>query len=94
MKAEDMHSLSDSQLLEDLDKARRTLFNLRLQIETRKTKNHQGIPAAKKDIARILTVLRERELMQMYGGLDVEPVREEMPVKEAPKRRGLISRNR
>lgn len=95
MKAEDLHALSDTQLLEDLEKARHSLFILRFEIETRKTKNHQGIPATKKNIARIMTVLRERELMRTYGGLDIEPVREDTPAKqEAPRRRGLIGRNR
>jgi large subunit ribosomal protein L29 len=95
MKAEEMHSLSDSQLLEDLEKARQELFNLRFQMATRKLKNHQRIPAVKRDIARMMTVLRERDLMRQYGGLDIEPLRREGPAKEeTPRRRGLLRRNR
>jgi large subunit ribosomal protein L29 len=87
MKAEEMHNLSDAQLLEDLDKARKELFNLRFQIATRKLKNHQRIPAVKRDIARMMTVMRERELMRAYGGVDVEPIREQMPAKVAKARK-------
>jgi len=95
MKAEEMHSLSDNQLLEDLDNARKELFNLRFQLATRKLKNHRRVPAVKKDIARLMTVLRERDLMRQYGGIDVAPVREAMPAKEAaPKRRGLLGRGK
>ena len=97
MKAEEMHRLSDSQLLDDLDKARQELFNLRFQMATRKLKNHQRIPAVKRDIARMMTVLRERDLMRQYGGLDVEVLREEGTTaakEETPRRRGLLRRNR
>src|SRR5438067_5203671 len=97
MKVEQMHSLSDSQLIEDLENARKELFNLRFQMETRKLKNHQRIPAVKKDIARIMTILRERDLMREFGGADVLPIREDMPTtgkEEAPRRRGLLGRNR
>ena len=95
MKADELHSLSDSQLIDDLENARKELFNLRFQIETRKLKNHQRMPAVKKDIARIMTVLRERDLMREFGGVDVEPTKRETPAKEeAPKRRGLLGRSR
>jgi large subunit ribosomal protein L29 len=97
MKAEEMHRLSDSQLLDDLEKSRQELFNLRFQMATRKLKNHQRIPEVKKDIARMMTVLRERDLMRQYGGLDTEAMKDVMPAKgkeEAPKRRGLLRRNR
>ena len=80
-----------NQLIEDADNARKELFNLRFQMTARKLKNHQRIPAVKRDIARIMTVLRERELMRTYGGADVEPIREQTPAKEtASKRRGLL----
>jgi large subunit ribosomal protein L29 len=97
MKADEMHSLSDTQLLEDLEKAKQELFNLRFQMATRKLKNHQRLPAVKRDIARMMTVLRERELMRQYGGLDVEALREEMPARtkaETPRRRGLLGRSK
>ncbi len=87
MKTEDMRGLSDGQLLEDLERTRKKLFEIRFQVQARKTKNHQGIAAAKKDIARLLTMLRERELMRVYGGMDIEPVPEQAPVAQAPRRR-------
>ena len=95
MKADELHSLSDGQLNEDLENARKELFNLRFQMATRQLKNHQRIPAVKRDVARIMTVLRERNLMREYGGVDVEPIKVAKPTKEeAPKRRGLLGRNR
>jgi large subunit ribosomal protein L29 len=100
MKVEEMQSMSDAQLRQKLEEDREELFNLRFQIETRKTKNHQRIPAVKRDIARTLTVLRERELMRQYGGEDVELEVDQQPdgtrqaaTEETPRRR-LFGRNR
>ena len=41
---------------------KRQLFNLRFQLATGQLTNNRRIPAVKRDIARIYTVLREREL--------------------------------
>ncbi len=94
MKSEEMHDLSDRDLRLRLEDSRKELFNLRFQIETRKIKNHQRIPVVKKDIARMRTALRERELMRMYGGEDAEFVGEQeaTPVEQAPRRRRLFGR--
>src|SRR5439155_8176122 len=97
MKAEEIRNLSDRDLKQHLEDNRKELFNLRFQIETRKIKNHQRIPAVKKDIARISTILRERDLMRLYGSEDVqlmeEPEPEEQtPVQAAPRRGRLLRR--
>lgn len=92
MKTEEIRGLSERQLRQSLEDNRQELFNLRFQIATRKIKNHQRIPVVKRDIARIMTALRERELMRQYAGIELEPEFESVaPTEEAP-RRGLLGR--
>jgi large subunit ribosomal protein L29 len=86
MKTEEIRGLSESQLRRTLEESRQELFNLRFQIATRKIKNHQRIPEVKKDIARIMTALRERELMREYAGVEMEP--DEMPMQTTAAARG------
>lgn len=99
MNAEEVRDMTSAQLLQELEESRKELFNIRRDLALRKFKNHQRLPAVKKDIARIMTVLRERELMAQYGGVDVEelvgvggPTRTE----EVPRRKntGLLGRLR
>jgi large subunit ribosomal protein L29 len=94
MKSDEIHNLSDNQLREQLEANRQELFNLRFQVETRKIKNHQRIPEVKKDIARIMTALRERELMREFGGVEAEQETTAATVttEQAPRRRGLFGR--
>ncbi len=72
MKVEELRDMSQTQLRTQLEDNRQELFNLRFQIATRKIKNHSRIPQVKRDIARINTILRERELMMEFGGADVD----------------------
>lgn len=65
MKAVDVHNLDDPQLVELVDNARKEAFNLRFQHATGQLENTAGLKNAKRDLARALTVARER-------GLDVE----------------------
>jgi large subunit ribosomal protein L29 len=65
MKAVEVHNLEDSQLAELVDTARKELFNLRFQHATGQLENTARLGQAKKDLARALTVARER-------GIDVE----------------------
>jgi len=93
MKAEEIHGMSETQLRSALEDARQELFNLRFQIATRKIKNHQRIPQVKKDIARINTALRERELMREYAGVDDEAaVAAAVPTTSTQQRRSLLGR--
>jgi large subunit ribosomal protein L29 len=98
MKTEDIRELTDRELRQKLEDDRQELFNLRFQIETRKIKNHQRIPIVKRDIARVNTILRERELMRLYGGEDIAPqdeTEEAAPTAaETPRRRGLFRRGK
>ena len=58
----DLDIIEDSVLVEELKKAKEELFNLRFQSATGQLESHGRIKAVKRDIARIFTVMREREL--------------------------------
>jgi large subunit ribosomal protein L29 len=62
LKASEIHTLNSEELLMKLEEAREELFNLRFRLATRQLVNHREIPKVKKRIARIKTILREREL--------------------------------
>jgi large subunit ribosomal protein L29 len=57
-----LRSLDDEKLVEELRKAKEELFNLRFQSATGQLENHGRLRAVRKDIARIYTTMREREL--------------------------------
>lgn len=61
MTAKELRELSVSELNEKLGEFRQELFNLRFQHATAQLENTQRIPEVKKIIARILTILREKE---------------------------------
>ena len=58
----ELDKIEDSVLVEELKKAKEELFNLRFQSATGQLENHGRLRAVKRDIARINTVIREREL--------------------------------
>jgi large subunit ribosomal protein L29 len=62
VKAKELRELSDSELREKLAGFKEELFNLRFQMATRQLDNPMRIREVKKDIARIKTILRQREL--------------------------------
>ena len=55
-----MHNLDDTQLVEFVAKSRQELFNLRFQHATGQLENTARMSAAKKELARGLTVARQR----------------------------------
>ena len=61
-KTEEIRKLSDEDVEKELEQAHRRLFSLRLQSETRQITNHRELPAAKRLIARLKTIQRERQL--------------------------------
>lgn len=61
MKAADLRNMTVEELQKKLKEARQELFNLRFQLATGQLKNYKRIKEVKKDIARILTVLKEME---------------------------------
>jgi large subunit ribosomal protein L29 len=61
LKASEIRALNNEELLTKLEEAHEELFNLRFRLATRQLGNHREIPRLKKRIARIKTILRERE---------------------------------
>ena len=62
MKLTEIKALGDAELQKKLEEAHQELFNLRLKLSTRQLVNHRQLPAVRKRIARINTIIREREL--------------------------------
>ena len=62
MRASDFRAITSEDLRTRLQETRRELFNLRQQWYAGSLQDHNRLRAVRKDIARILTVLREREL--------------------------------
>lgn len=58
----ELDAMENETLVEELKKAKEELFNLRFQSATGQLENHGRLKAVKRDIARIYTILREREL--------------------------------
>ncbi|GAA2243109.1 50S ribosomal protein L29 [Rarobacter faecitabidus] len=58
----DLDGFTDEKLVAELDNAKKELFNLRFQSATGQLEDHGRLKAVKRDIARIYTILREREL--------------------------------
>lgn len=62
MNASEIREMTDEELVEALEEAREEKFNLRFQLATNQLDNTARVKAVKKEIARIRTVMREREL--------------------------------
>ncbi len=58
----ELDTFDDEKLVAELKKAKEELFNLRFQSATGQLESHGRLKAVRKDIARIYTILREREL--------------------------------
>ena len=65
MKSSEAHNLKDPELIERLRQAKEEHFGLRFQHATGELENTSSMGAARRDIARLLTVAKER-------GIDVE----------------------
>ena len=62
MKASELRDLNDKALREHIVTQRRDLFGLRLQHATGELENTAGLRSAKRDLARALTVARQRDV--------------------------------
>ena len=62
MTAKELRDLHDDELAEQIKTARREVFGLRFQLATGELENTAGVGTAKRDLARALTVARERGL--------------------------------
>jgi large subunit ribosomal protein L29 len=61
-KATELRQLGDEELVAKLREAKEELFNLRFQSATGQLENNSRLKIVRKDIARIYTLMREREL--------------------------------
>ena len=62
MKIEEVKKLSNDEIVIELERQRRHMFDLRSQAVTEKLADPTQLTNARRDIARMLTVLRQREL--------------------------------
>lgn len=62
MIASELRELSDDELRQNLAESKEELFNLRFQIVTGQLDNPRRIKQVKREIARTLTVMRERDI--------------------------------
>ena len=62
MRAREMQGLSTEELKRELETRTRELFNLRFRAQTEKLDDASSIKKTRKDIARMKTVLRARDL--------------------------------
>jgi large subunit ribosomal protein L29 len=62
LKIDEVRALVDAELLKRLGEARQELFNLKIRLSTRQLANHRELPKVRKKIARMETILKEREL--------------------------------
>lgn len=65
MKASDVHALGDQDLVQRLREAREEAFNLRFRHVTGELENTAGLGESRRDLARLLTVARQR-------GIDID----------------------
>jgi large subunit ribosomal protein L29 len=67
MKAAELRDMSDGDLREHLNTARRELFGLRFQHSTGELDDTAALGRAKRDVARTLTIVRDRQLQEFDG---------------------------
>ena len=72
-KATELRELPDEELLARIDAAKEELFNLRFQLATGQLDNHSRLREVRHDLARVNTVLRERELEIETTVVEEEP---------------------
>ena len=61
-RSTELRSLADAELFQKLDETKEELFNLRFQLATGQLENNSRVRILRKDVARINTLMREREI--------------------------------
>jgi large subunit ribosomal protein L29 len=62
MKVEEIRALAPAELAKRLEEAHQELFNLRFRLATKQLVNHREVSRVKKEIAKLKTIIREKEL--------------------------------
>jgi len=70
MEAREIRAMATEEIQRKLGEAQEELFNLRFQWSTGQLKDTNRLTQVKRDIARVKTILRERELVQLWEGED------------------------
>jgi large subunit ribosomal protein L29 len=68
MTGKELRDLQDDELIDQIKTTRREVFGLRFQLATGELENTAGVGSARRDLARALTIARER-------GLDIHEIR-------------------
>jgi large subunit ribosomal protein L29 len=87
LRAHELDEMNETDLEARLREAKEELFNLRFQAATGQLESHGRLRTVKKDIARIYTVVRERELgiRTAPGDSDDEPAQKAEKAEKAEK---------
>ena len=92
MKAKDLRDLPDEELLERMESLKEELFNLRFQFATGQLDNSMRIKTVRHDIARLLTVLRQRgteqELEEALARADEQALAESREAQARGEKKG------
>ena len=80
--AAELRGITDAELITRLREAKEELFNLRFQVATGQLDNNARLRTVRKNIARIYTVMRERELGIEYVSITTEELAESTPAKK------------
>ena len=83
VKPGELRELSEEELITRLREAKAELFNLRVQGATGQLDNHRRLQTVRKDIARIYTIMRERELGLSAAPTELASVASEAGVSKA-----------
>jgi large subunit ribosomal protein L29 len=87
-RAAELAELDDDELVTRLAEYRRELLNLRFQLATSQLDNPARLPAVRRDIARVLTLMRDREIAMAEGR---EPHQAVLPRAFVSRRRRAVS---
>jgi large subunit ribosomal protein L29 len=96
--AHDLSMLDGDELTTRLGESRRELFNLRFQLATGQLDNPARVPQVRREVARMLTVLREREILEAEGAYvapsaaDHEAAREKLAAEDAEREEKAVAR--
>jgi large subunit ribosomal protein L29 len=63
-RTEEIRKLSEADLAKEMEETHRRLFSVRLQTRTLQMTNHRELPKVRRQVARLKTIRRERELAQ------------------------------
>lgn len=66
MRVDDARALGDKELADEIEKTKEELFNLRFQLRMGRLPDTNRVTEARRSVARLLTVSRERQLWSQY----------------------------